>query len=68
MHKEHGRSRHGPQHLARFRTALEGMGLFVEPYGPPPELLEEEDGDADRVVAAARRSVYVVGNMCRERS
>lgn len=41
--------------MASFRTAVEGMGLFNEAYGPIPEFVEDEGRHPDEVMAAARR-------------
>lgn len=55
MHQERGKDRGGLRRLTRFRTALEGMGLFAEQHGPEPELVGDEGVHDGRVLAAVRR-------------
>lgn len=56
MRKDGGpRSGGGNDRLARFRTAVEGMGLFSESHGPAPEFVGDGDVHAGKVMAAARR-------------
>lgn len=46
----------GDRRLASFRTALDGMGLFSESYGPAPICAGNEGSvEADKIMTAARR-------------
>lgn len=55
MHQEPGKNGSGSRRLAGFRAALEGMGLFAEHRGAPPDFVGEEGANADRILTVMRR-------------
>lgn len=55
MHREPGKDGSGSRRLANFRAALEGMALFAEHHGAPPDFVGEEGAHADSVLTATRR-------------
>lgn len=69
MYEERDEVRDNTRRLARFRLALEGMGLFTEPRVEPLGDLQEGTTHANRTKATLRRQVgkgHMVG--CRKLS
>lgn len=61
MQKDWGRDRDEPKHLARFRTVVDGMGLFAESDDHPLQGFHEENEHAERAKAVVMRRVQLLG-------